>query len=211
MYKKYDGRKMLFKSRFVKYLSNINGQDIKTIEKKINYYINDNEEFCDKGNYRHLSNIFTCMALFDFLVERGQSETEAENLIFDTMYSYMQVKREKFQKLAKYGWFWPLIKKLVPFGFRVGSGTGWAYTWHKDLPKNEFRFECKKCIYKPIFSKYGFDRFGPKFCYNDIIVYGELPRTDFIRTKTISKGDEMCDFKFIHYNKNEKFKRTKSV
>lgn len=26
-----------------------------------------------------------------------------------------------------------VMKKIVPFGFRKGSGYGWRYTWHKDV------------------------------------------------------------------------------
>ena len=62
-----------------------------------------------------------------------------------------------------------------------------------------------------IFKKYGFERFGPKYCYNDIIVYGKLARTDFVRTDTICRGADKCDFKFIRYKKDEQFERTKSV
>lgn len=177
---------------------------------KIDEYVNENSEYCDKGNYKHLSNIFTCMALYETITSGGMDEKEAEDLVFNTMYEYMQAQKKQFQKLAKYSWFWPLIKKIVPLGFKKGSGTGWEYTWHNDTDKNEFKFECNKCIYRTIFSKYGYERFGPKFCYNDIIVYGELPRTDFIRTKTISYGDEVCDFRFIRYKKDEKFDRYNS-
>ncbi|MCR4662239.1 MAG: L-2-amino-thiazoline-4-carboxylic acid hydrolase [Clostridia bacterium] len=211
MSKKYNGKDMSKSSRFIEYLKTMSEVDLRKVEDKINILIKENKEYCDKGNYQHLSNIFTCMALYNTLKDDGMSENEAVDLVFNTMYKYMETQKVKFQKLAKHGWFWPLIKKIVPLGFKKGSGYGWAYTWHKDSPKNEFRFECNKCIYKPIFSKYGLYKFGPKFCHNDIIVYGELPRTNFIRTKTLSYGDEVCDFKFIRYKDNEEFKRSKSI
>lgn len=211
MFKKYNGKQMAKSSRFIEYLKTINENDLKKVEDKIGILIKENNEYCDKGNYQHLANIFTCMALYNTLKDNNINENEVEDLVFNTMYKYMEKQKAKFQKLAQYDWFWPLIKKIVPLGFKKGSGIGWAYTWHKDTPENEFKFECNKCIYKNIFSKYGLERFGPKFCHNDLIVYGELPRTDFIRTKTISYGDDVCDFRFIRYKKNETFVRSKSI
>ena len=212
MAKKYNGKVMMKKSRFIKYLEKKPNEQLKEIEERINLYISDNKEYCDKGNHQHLCNIFTSMALFGTLVKHGMNEVEAEDVVFNTMYEYMNKQRDKFQKLSKKEWFWSIIKKIVPLGFKMGSGYGWKYTWYKKgEPKNIFRFECNSCIYQQIFKKYGFERFGPKFCYNDIIVYGELARTDFVRTGTICRGTDKCDFKFIRYKKDEQFERTKSV
>lgn len=212
MGKKYVGKEMIKKSRFIKYLEKMDISEREKVADKVDVYLVENKQYCDKGNYTHLCNIFTSMALFRTLLEEGKEPIEAENIVFETMYEFMQDQRNKFIKLSGKGWFWPVIKKIVPIGFKKGSGYGWAYTWYKKgEPKNIFRFECNSCIYKQIFSKYDFERFGPKFCYNDIIVYGELERTDFIRTKTINRGDDKCDFKFVRYKKGEKFERSKSV
>ncbi len=211
MSKKYNGKSMSKSSRFIEYLKTMDKDDLLKVENKVDFYINDNKVYCDRGNYQHLCNIFTCMSLYEVLTDNGMDIDKAEDIVFNTMYKYMETQKLKFQKLAKHGWFWFMIKKIVPVGFKKGSGYGWKYTWYKNLPKNEFRFECNKCIYKQIFNKYGYDKFGPKFCHNDIIVYSELPRTDFIRTGTINMGNDYCDFKFIRYKKNEKFERTKSV
>ncbi len=210
--KKYDGKTMAKHSRFVGYLKKLEDQVLEEVEDRIDAYVAENKVYCDRGNYKHLSNIFTCMALYGTLISRGAKEETAEKAVFDTMYEYMRGQREKFRKLAGKGWFWPLIKKIVPAGFKKGSGYGWKYTWYKKgEPGSVFRFECNSCIYQQIFRKSGLERFGPKFCYNDIIVYGELPRTDFIRTKTLCRGDDKCDFKFVRYAKDESFERTQSV
>ena len=36
-------------------------------------------------------------------------------------------------------------------------------------------------------------------CYADIINYGNLPYTDFIRTETLCQGGELCDFRFVRH------------
>ncbi len=212
MGKKYLGKQMAKSSRFVAFLKTMKNDELKEVEEKIDAYVKDNKPYCDKGNYQHLCNIFTSMALYRTLVDHEVPVEEAEDAVFLTMYRYMGKQRAKFQRLSKKGWFWSLIKRIVPIGFKMGSGYGWAYTWHKKGdPKNVFRFECNRCIYQQLFQKYGFERFGPKFCHNDIIVYGELARTDFIRTNTICRGAEQCDFKFVRYKKGEAFERSESV
>lgn len=199
-------------SRFVERLALLEASQRKEVEEKIDVYVQENAPYCDKGNYQHLCNIFTSMALYRTLVEHSVPEEEVEAIVFETMYRYMGRQRTKFQKLSKKDWFWAVIKKVVPLGFKMGSGYGWEYTWHKKGdPKNVFRFECNRCIYQQLFKKYGLERFGPKFCHNDIIVYGELARTDFIRTGTICRGADRCDFKFVRHKKGEAFERSESV
>ncbi len=89
----------------------------------------------------------------------------------------------------------------------------WRYVWHEDTDgPNEFRFECVECLYKHIFTHYGvIDRFGPMFCHADVINYGNLPYTDFIRTQTLCQGGDKCDFCFIRHAKGEDWERTKSI
>jgi len=37
-------------------------------------------------------------------------------------------------------------------------------------------------------------------CYHaDIINYGTLPYTDFIRTKTLCQGGDICNFRFVRH------------
>ena len=59
------------------------------------------------------------------------------------------------KKLARRPFFLPLMKKIVPLGFKKGSGAGWRYTWHRDNPKDEFHFECNECLYAKILGKRG--------------------------------------------------------
>jgi hypothetical protein len=49
------------------------------------------------------------------------------------------------------------------------------------------------------------------FCHSDIINYGNLPYTDFIRTQTLCQGGDKCDFCFIRHAKSGVWERTKSV
>jgi len=109
--------------------------------------------------------------------------------------------------------FLPLMKKIVPFGFKKGSGTGWRYAWYKDDPKDEFHFECNECIYAKILGKRNIMKLGAMCCHADIINYGNLPYTDFIRTQTLCQGGEICDFRFVRHatDAGDGWERSRSI
>ena len=96
---------------------------------------------------------------------------------------------------------------------RLSCGWGWRYVWHLDTdPRNEFHFECTECLYRRILEKRGvLERFGPMFCHADIINYGSLPYTDFIRTQTLCQGGDRCDFRFVRHRKGEQWQRSRSL
>ena len=105
-----------------------------------------------------------------------------------------------------------VMRKIIPLGFKYGSGKGWKYVWHPEDPKDYYHFETLECLYKHVFSKYGIlDRFGPMFCRSDIINYGNLHNIDFIRTQTLCQGGDCCDFRFVRHRKGEVWERTKSI
>jgi len=157
----------------------------------------EEKEYCDKGNYNHMAQILTSIAMYEVLQKRGKSEEEAYKIVSGEMWKFLDPS--SMQKLARKSFFLPLMKKIVPFGFKKGSGYGWRYTWHKDDPKDRFHFECNECIYAKILGKRGLLKLGAMCCHADIINYGSLPYTDFIRTRTLCQGGDLCDFLFIRH------------
>ena len=178
---------------------------------RMNVLISEEKEYCDKGNYKHMAQILTSIALYETLQRHGKSEDEAYKITSEEMWKFLDPSG--MQKLAGKRFFLPLMKKIVPFGFKKGSGTGWRYTWHKDDPKNEFHFECNECIYQKILGRRGLLKLGAMCCQADIINYGSLPYTDFIRTKTLCRGGDLCDFRFVRHETDagDGWERTESV
>lgn len=206
---KYEVEKIIKKSRYANFIPTLPEDVRKDVKTRIGELIEDEKEYCDKGNFNHLKNIFTAIALYETLQKHGKGEEETFYLVSTEMWK--SLNPESMQKLAEKSFFLPLMKKVVPFGLKHGSGYGWRYTWHKDDPKNEFHFECNECIYAKIFAKHNVHKLGPMFCRSDVINYGNLPYTDFVRTQTLCNGGECCDFKFVRYGKDEKFDRTDSI
>ena len=95
MAKKYQGKSMAKSSRFVAFLKTMDPSDLSHVEERIEFYIQDNKEYCDKGNYQHLCNIFTSMALYDVLIGTGLPTKKAEYIVFETMFAYMRGQKKE--------------------------------------------------------------------------------------------------------------------
>ncbi len=193
----YEPKKLVSISRYQNYFPTLPEEIKEEVYRRMDELIGEEKEYCDKGNYRHMAQILTSIALYEVLLEHSGSEEEAYRTVSEEMWRFLDPSG--MQKMAKFSFFLPLMKKIVPFGFKKGSGKGWRYTWHKDCPKDEFTFECNECIYAKILGRRGLLKLGTMCCHADIINYGELPYTDFIRTKTLCHGGDVCDFRFVRH------------
>ena len=191
----YTPEKLVAVSRYQNFLPTLSEEMQKDTYARMKELLEEEREYCDRGNFKHMAQILISIALYETLLKHGKGEDEAYRIVSEEMWKFLDPSG--MQKLAKRSFFLPLMKKIVPFGFRKGSGTGWRYTWHKDDPENVFRFECNECIYEKILKPRGLIRLGSMCCHADIINYGSLPYTDFIRTQTLCQGGSVCDFRFV--------------
>lgn len=207
----YTPEKLVAVSRYQNYFSMLSKEIQNDTYMRMHELLEEEKEYCDKGNDKHMAQILTSIALYETLQKNGKSETEAYKTVSEEMWKFLDPSG--MQKLAKMRFFLPLMKKIVPFGFRKGSGTGWRYTWHKDDPKEEFHFECNECIYEKILKPRGLLKLGAMCCRADLINYGSLPYTDFIRTQTLCQGGTLCDFRFVRHETDagEGWQRSRSI
>lgn len=198
-------------SRYQNYFPTLPKNIQQEIYQRMTEVLEEEKEYCDKGNYEHIAQIVTSVAIYEVLQKHGKSEEEAYKAVSEEMWKFLNPSG--MQELAKKSFFLPLMKNIVPIGFRKKSGIGWRYTWHKDDPKNIFHFECNGCIYAKILGKRDLMKLGAMCCHADIINYGSLPYTDFIRTKTLCQGGDVCDFKFVRHTTDagDGWERTKSI
>lgn len=195
--KRYEPKQLVAVSRYRNYFPTLPSDIQQDIYIRMNELIKEEQVYCDKGNYSHMAQILTSIAMYEVLQNNGRSEEEAYKIVSEEMWKFLDPTG--MQKLARKSFFLPLMKKIVPFGFKNGSGNGWRYTWHKDDPKNEFHFECNECIYAKILGRRGLIKLGSMCCRADVINYGSLPYTDFIRTRTLCQGGDICDFRFVRH------------
>ncbi len=209
--KKYIPKEMVAISRYQNYFPSL-PEDIKNdVYARMDELLVEEKAYCDKGNYEHMAQILTSIALYEVLQKHGKTEEEAYKIVSEEMWAFLDPSG--MQKLAKKSFFLPLMKKVVPFGFKHKSGIGWRYTWHKDDPKDQFHFECNECIYAKILGPRNLMKLGSMCCYADIINYSKLPYTDFIRTKTLCQGGDYCDFLFVRHKTDagDGWERSKSI
>ena len=209
--KAYTPENLVAVSRYQRYFPTLPADIRQEVLERISELIDEEKQYCDRGNYSHMAQILTSIALYEVLQKHGKSEEEAFAVVSQEMWDFLDPSA--MQKLARRRFFLPLMKKIVPFGFKKGSGAGWRYTWHRDDPKDEFHFECNECLYAKILGPRGLLKLGAMCCHADIINYGSLPYTDFIRTKTICQGGDVCDFRFVRHTSDagDGWERTRSI
>ncbi len=209
--KKYEPEALAAVSRYRNYLPTLPEDVRRDVYARMRALLEEEKAFCDRGNYEHMAQILTSVALYEVLQAHGRSEAEACRAVSEEMWKFLDPSA--MMKLSKLRFFLPLMKKIVPAGFRRKSGAGWRYTWHPESPKNEFRFECNECLYAKILGRRGLMKLGAMCCHADIINYGALHFTDFIRTKTLCQGGDVCDFRFVRHptDAGDGWERTKSV
>ena len=209
--KNYVPEKLVAISRYQNYFPTLSKDIREEVYTRMAQLIEEEKEYCDKGNYKHMAQILTSIALYEILQKHGKSEEEAYRIVSEEMWKFLDPS--SMQKLAKKSFFLPLMKKIVPFGFKNGSGYGWKYTWHDDDPKDVFRFECNECLYEKILGRRGMLKLGAMCCHADVINYGKLPYTDFIRTETLCQGGKQCNFRFVRHDTDagEGWQRTDSI
>ncbi len=210
MKKEYKPLDMVMNGRYAVLYGKLSPEEQEEVLEEMAGLIAEEKEYEDKGNYGHLCNILPTIALDRVLQRHGRSAEEAFELISTHMWAALTP--EAFRKMSRLPFFLPVMKKIIPLGFKYGSGKGWEYRWHADDPKDRYHFECLLCLYQHEFGKRGLlERFGPMFCHSDIINYGNLHDIDFIRTRTLCQGGDCCDFCFVRHRKGETWERTRSI
>lgn len=209
--KKYKPEKLVAVSRYKKYFPTLPADIRADVYDEMEKLLAEEKRYCDKGNYKHIAQILTSIALYRVLQRHGKTEEQAYAIVSEEMWKALTPKT--YQKLAKSPLFLPAMKKILPMGFRKGTGTGWRYTWHFDDPKDRFHFECNECVYRHIFEEQDLLKLGAMFCHSDIINYGALPYTDFKRTSTLCMGGDCCDFDFVRHKTDagDGWERSESV
>lgn len=193
--RKYEPVKMIRKSRFSTFYDKWSAADKEKLLTKIKQLIEENSDYADSANYGHLCNLLTSLAMVMVLESCGKMRAEAEKLVADAMYSFIQPQVQSMQKIASYGWFVRFLKITMPLKFKKTLGYGWKVEFPK-APTDTFAMTTHKCIYQQIFSKYGMPEMTAVFCKVDDILYSNLPRAEFLYTEQIGTGGKVCDYSY---------------
>ncbi|UTC66806.1 MULTISPECIES: L-2-amino-thiazoline-4-carboxylic acid hydrolase [unclassified Treponema] len=131
-------------------------------------------------------------ALLDMGVEREKSALLLKN--------YYKKRSEKpaamIQKIMKIP---GLYKKVPKFFARMtkkvfGEPAGFKARFYEEK-KDAIKFDMLVCPYQEICKKYGCPEIVEMYCDADDVCYGNMhPKIQWLRTKTLGKGGDCCDF-----------------
>lgn len=75
--KKYIPEEMVKISRYKDFFPTLDNDIQRDIYRRMAELINEEQEYCDKGNYEHMAQILTSIAMYEVLQKHGSSEEEA--------------------------------------------------------------------------------------------------------------------------------------
>lgn len=201
--KVYGGRELLAASRWQDELPSWPQEQQDRVAARVDELIAENADYCDEGNYSHLSNLLTALALYEYYQAQGKSKEEACDLVAEPMWAFVEKGAGTYRTLFKIPGMMGLFGRLMPKMFEAGSGAGWHYDWG-ETSNQKIQFTCTSCIYAQIFATYGVPELGPMFCHADDINYGHLKNITFTRYHTLCKDGQPCDFLFTRDPKDGK-------
>ena len=72
--KEYKPEKLITISRYRNYIPNLSEDIKRDIYARMQELIDEEKKYCDQGNYKHMAQIFTSIALYQTLQKHGKSE-----------------------------------------------------------------------------------------------------------------------------------------
>ena len=115
----YTPEKLVTVSRYQNFFPTLSHDIQRDVYSRMAELIAEEKQYCDKGNTRHMAQILTSIALYEVLQRHGWSEEDAYKAVSEEMWKYLDPSG--MQKLARKRFFLPLMKKIVPFGFRKAA------------------------------------------------------------------------------------------
>jgi len=77
---------------------------------------------------------------------------------------------------------------------------GWRFEWVEDSDQC-IAYDARECFYLNVLTAYGAPELTAHLCTIDDLLYGDLPGISWKRTKTLSRGDDRCNFRFYRKSK----------
>ncbi len=137
----------------------------------------------------HKSGAYAIASLY-LSLKKVMSSSDVITLLDETWKVGALKKNAKLNKVPK-GLFIKLCSYISKEGF--GEKAGFV---REDISKDkkEVRFNVYSCPYVNIMKEMGCIEACPIVCRQDEYSYGNMDKIDFIRTKTLGRGDDVCDF-----------------
>lgn len=155
----------------------------------------DRYESLPEGVHRHTdSRIFPSSAIY-LTIKPLLGEERAYKVIEDAAVTSCAGIQAKLAGLMRVpGMKGLFVKMWDPMTKKIfGSSSGFQNVFYPNK-KGEYRMDVTECPYRRYFKELGCPELTKIFCGNDDRIYGNLPGLEFIRTGTLGRGADKCDF-----------------
>lgn len=156
-----------------------------------------------KGQQMHASFIFPAAAV-QLAIKEIKEDTEIGYRAI-SQFSWDSSKKmgERLKRTARIPGFKRLFVKVwSPVSRKFfGPDAGFQNVFYPKK-KGEYKMDIIACPYNQYFTELGTPELTKIFCINDEYTYGDIPGLEFIRTQTLGKGGEKCDF-YIRVDKKK--------
>lgn len=98
--KEYEPRKLVAASRYRRYFPTLPADVQDDVCSRIGELMEEERAYCDEGNYAHMAQILTSIALYEVLQAYGANEEEAYRSVSEEMWAFLDPSG--MQKLASY-------------------------------------------------------------------------------------------------------------
>ncbi|MDO5574553.1 MAG: L-2-amino-thiazoline-4-carboxylic acid hydrolase [bacterium] len=140
--------------------------------------------------------IYPAIAFYKAVLAETKDQDVAYHLIADYYARYAEDTGRVIRALAKFPGAYKLIPNIMS---RIICGTfgvesGFQMTI-QSREKSRCHIDMTTCPYNENCKKYGCPELTTAFCNSDDISYGNMhPKLHWGRTKTLGRGNEVCDF-----------------
>ena len=148
-----------------------------------------------KGVHTHTDSFIFPAAAIYLTAKKYIPAEKAYSIIENAAVANTTAAREKLVKLMKIpGMAGLFVRMWDPVSRKMfGENCGFKNVFYPK-EKNAYRMDIIACPYNPYFTELRCPELTKIFCENDDRTYGNLPGLKFIRTGTLGKGAQKCDF-----------------
>lgn len=144
----------------------------------------------------HTRQIYATIAIYKAVAECTANRERAYRMVSRYYESMAYPTREALRALFKIPALYKCIPKLMNKIIRFGFGEKSGFQMQAGVcEKNKCHIDMLQCPYFENCKKYGCEELTTAFCNSDDIGYGNMhPKAKWLRTKTLGRGDECCNF-----------------
>jgi hypothetical protein len=148
---------------------------------------------------RHLEeSLLPGIALYRVLLADPETQEKALPLLEAVLEAWGLSRRKSMEFVGRLPIFYWLMRATVKMMTeRDYPREGWDIDW-LEVSRDEIRFDISRCFYMDVLAEYGAPEMARAYCRVDDLIYdGISPYASWERTRTLGRGDDCCDFRFV--------------